>query len=387
MISSINKFIRVLSFFVILFVISCTKQSNTEKYKVLKINTDKSSENIKLSQITNNFKFIKLYTDSLFLIGDIRNIVYKNKIYVQNFQKILVFFPNGSPAYAVNKQGRAGAEYYEINDFHVDTNNNIIEIWDKVRRKLLIFNDNNGRFIKSYKIDIDAYYFKKIKQDYFFYSSGCYLKQGKSTARIFSVNKKGNINNSFLESDYINLYSFSTPAFLSVNNGCVFYDDAPLSEIYKINNNEIELVYKFDINNNTITKGEYLSLRNLRASDRLNQLRRKYNYSIGQTNVNKYCIKFEIMAKSKWYIGFYNIKSNNYYIANNIIEDSILKIPVWYKNICNDKLISYIPSYKILNSNVNYEPLVKTNPEIYKIIKSIHKFDNPIVIISNLKEF
>jgi hypothetical protein len=380
------SFLILISLISLLFT-SCKHNSTLDNSLELKIDVDNAVQQINLSEISKNSKIIKLYTDSVYLIGDIRNIIYAKKIYVQNMQKILVFNSDGSPSYSINNRGKAGGEYYEIDDFYVDTVNNIVEVWDRVNRKILVYDDITGDFIKTYSLDLDARFFKKLKEYYFFYSDAAYAEKGEKKEKIYCLDSDKKVIKKYLNSDYITLYSFSTPQFLSTYNENIYFDDAPLCNIYKINKRECKIAYKINIGNNSITKEEFLSMEQLRSPERSKLLRSKYNYSIGQTVVYENGIKLTIFGKGKGYFCFYNPINNHYHIGPTIYDDSYLKIPIWYTNINNNKLICQIPTYKIINSKVDYGPMEGDNPELYKMIKNLKKFDNPILIISDLKEF
>ena len=252
---------------------------------------------------------------------------------------------------------------------------------------MFIYDDNTGDFIRSYKWDLDVRYFKKTDGNYFFHSDAAYVKSGEKASRIFCVNQNGEVKNRYLRSNYVNLYSFGTPEFLSVYNEKVYYDDAPLSIIYEITDKKCKIAYKIDINDNTMTKEEFLCMKDLRAPERSKKLVKDYIFSRGKTNIGMHGIKFEIIANGMWHICFYNPESNNYLIGKEIFEDSYLNIPIWYRNICNEKLICYIDSYKVIKSGENYKNLANTNPELFYIIKNLNKFDNPILIISEIKKF
>jgi hypothetical protein len=381
------RFYFIIIILTVILSYSCNKKGSNIETKKLEIKTSNSVKNLSLSKIAKNTHLVKLHTDSVFLIGAIRKIVLKENIYVQNFKKLLVYDSDGIPIFAINNTGKAGDEYYEINDFYVDTINNVIEIWDRVKRTLFLYDNYTGILIKKIKINIDANFFRKLDNDYIFYSNGSYSSKNKEVARVFHVNSNYEIKEEFLRSDYVKMYHFNTPEFLSEINSEIYVEEAPLSKIWHITKQGCNLSYEINIDNQTMTKEEYISMRNLRSSDRFRKLWNEYTLSLGETNVNQLCIKLSIRANGNGYYCFYNPRNDHYHLTENIFEDTYLNIPIWYSNICNNKIICQIPTYKVIESGVDYEPLAKTNPDLYNMIKDLNKFDNPILIISDLKAF
>lgn len=369
-------------------LLSCKESKINDDIEIVKLNTNDAKPGIKLSEISGNPKFIKLYTDSLFLIGDIRQIFYaQDKIYLQNFTKILVYNADGTPEFIINNKGKAAEEYYEINDFYVDTVKNRIKVWDRVKRKMLVYHGETGDYINSFGLNIDARYFKILENNYIFYGGLFYSGESGSEADIIFVDENGNILKKCFAHQYKSMYSFSTPEYFSVCDDKIYYDDAPLSIIWKVSENNCKPLYKFEINNNTLQLDDYLLLKDLRAPKRFKKLLKEYNFSTGQTNVFKYGIKFIVNGNSKSYLGFYSFNTKNSMLSQALIEDEYLNVPIWYSNIIGNKLICSVNSHKLLEADLDLQKLNKQNHELYNIIRATNKYDNPLLIISDLKEF
>lgn len=362
---------------------SCKKNNSSEEFQIISVNTKNFSEKIKLSSIAETPDIIKLYTDSIFMIGDIRQIKYEDKIYIQNFQKILAFNENGTPSFVINKQGKAGAEYYEINDFHINKIKNQVEVWDRVKRTMFYYNQS-GKFIKSVKLNIDANYFKKIDNYYFFYSSASFSGFGEKASRIYCLNEKGDIINEFLKSDHTKLYSFSTPHFLSVSGNALYYDDAPLNKIYKITEKGCDLAYVIDVDGESMTLNDLMEMKDLRSGERFRRITDLYCYSIGITRIWDNGIYLEVNSKRKGYHCFYFPQQKKTLVGTELIEDYFLNGSIYFSNISDNKIICLLPAYKLKAYKEN-DDLREVNQELFNIIRNSRRLDNPVLFVANLK--
>ncbi len=373
------------TFLIQFYFSSCVTSYEEEDVEVIKIDIPNHNRQINLSSLTKNPQYVKLHTDSLFLIGDIRKIVYHGKIFVQNFKKIFVFNSDGSPSFVINNRGLAENEYYEINDFWVDTKKNQIEVWDKVKRRMFFFSLVNGDFIESQKWDLHAKYFKKSNGYYFFYSDEEYHKDANKPSVLYCIDEEGNIINKFFKSRVGNLYPFNTPEFLSVSNGDIYFDYAPFNTIYRITEWSIEAKYQLEINNSIVSEQEMLDMSGLREPDRYRKLFKNFYFSTGETKVGEFGLKVIINSKGERLICFIDTENNNYQIGRFLFDDFHLKQPVYYANICQNKLVSFIDSYKLVNSDQSYSHLAEHNPALFEVIKLSRQIDNPVLILSDLK--
>jgi hypothetical protein len=142
---------KVLIFFLILccsFVInSC--QSAEQHSSLSTIEVDVASNNeLKLSDYFENFRMLKLPTDSV--MGEINKIQYENdKIFISDGQTMFVFSDNGQLLTCFNKKGNGPGEYTGITDFVV--NGETITVLN--RQKLLNYN-HSGEYISTHNLEL-----------------------------------------------------------------------------------------------------------------------------------------------------------------------------------------------------------------------------------------
>lgn len=141
-----------------LIICACSKEQtklpidyiNTER-----INVDVSPQEILLSDLVKEVKYIPLSSD--FLIGEVKKIEYYNtKFYLMDQQaKVIgVFGLNGEFLYQIGDLGKGPGEYMEIQDFTIDRSTGNILIFDPVEMSL-IFYDELGNY--DHTVGIDFY--------------------------------------------------------------------------------------------------------------------------------------------------------------------------------------------------------------------------------------
>ena len=107
-----------------------------------------SNAELKLSEYFENFKMLKLPTDTI--MGEIRRIRYENsQIYISDGQTLFVFSDDGELLSCFRKRGEGPGEYSRISDFMVD--GEIITILDRNQQRLLTY-DHYGESISTRKI-------------------------------------------------------------------------------------------------------------------------------------------------------------------------------------------------------------------------------------------
>lgn len=124
-----------------------------------------SDTELKLSEYFENFRMLKLPTDTL--MGEIENIKCENnKIYISDGLTLFAFSEEGELALCLEKRGEAPDEYSGISDFVIDGEN--IIILDRNQQKTITY-DHSGNSISTFHLKYYAQAISPIVNNTFFY--------------------------------------------------------------------------------------------------------------------------------------------------------------------------------------------------------------------------
>lgn len=166
-------------------MVGCTNVKEEADIKNIKVNLENMSK-VKLSSIASNCEIIKLETNNECLISRIQKYEqFVNKLYLSDrvFQGIYIFNEDGKFIRSFNKQGKGEGEYRSLDDFLIDSNSSTIEILDKTRKKISIYDIHDFSLLKEIDIPFDFFH-KFVKSDdsyYFQTNSASNIINGKRT--------------------------------------------------------------------------------------------------------------------------------------------------------------------------------------------------------------
>jgi hypothetical protein len=157
----------VLPIFAFSFLLtSCTKKpADTDCF--IRDNRLVNNEEVhSLSSIFKDYKFIRLETSDISLIGKqiIKIKKHENRYYILSDRKeILVYDDNGKYIFKISKLGMGPGEYNILSDFDISENNDIV-ILDA--QKIITY-DNQGKLKNSQPINITGFNIKCLKNEKF----------------------------------------------------------------------------------------------------------------------------------------------------------------------------------------------------------------------------
>ncbi len=362
-------------FLLLIFIIIYCCKSN-EKFKQGLINLENvSAENIKISTIADSIYYIKLETSNECLIKNIQKIyVDKELIFIlDNNERLLLFDRDGKFLNQIGRIGKGPGEY-SINDFSVDSVNNIVYILDA--RQILGYN-YSGEFINiqiSVNRCVNLFY-----NNNFFY---CYtpselcFSNSSNEYNIHVLDSTGSKVNSFLPVPNIKReipMFVSTGQFYSLGNE-VFLLEQSSNKIYTLGINGISIKYEFingsnkDIEKNKDQNGT--DDNNKMACYRVFENKKYFlmNYDFGSV---QNCVFID-----KKFNSFSNIKTKDNIIG---FEDDITGgLPISPEHIFDNMLIDIIQPSEIIESNHDYD-------KIYNLT-NLSMDDNPVLSVCLVKK-
>lgn len=389
---------RILIVFLFFTLLSCNSNVNNKnsfKLKTINIEAENiTNENIKSNKIryaniisSKSVDYIPLETTKNSLIGKIDKILLiKDRIYIldkKNSKGVFVFNKQGGFLFKIQNQGKGPGEFMKIIDFNYNESSNELEIFDIIKRKILIYN-LKGEFIKEIEA-INSHAFYPIeKNERYFYSKFLPNKEDlklKNNYRLIKTNNKGDIINNFLsfknetifKSRIINTYNSFYPIKDSKK---LLFIESYNNNIYEIDGESLNIKYVLNFNNSNIPKDflesnindKYIYVATKKLAYISNIL-----YDDNEEMVFWYTKKYRRVVR-------YDKKKEEYkeYLNYFIKEDNIFVDPSIY--ITNQFGISILEVYKLLEQKTENNKLSK---RINEMLKDKTEISNPILVRIN----
>jgi hypothetical protein len=235
-------------FILAVFISACS----TKNDDVDLISIDVTSEN-GIDNFFESYYSISLETKDECLISDIKKIIISNeKLYIldEKQPQIFIFDKNGYYLNKIDKKGEGPTEYYDIADFFVFDSS--ICLLSRIGRKILVYSDNI-EFIKSYSLSDFYDYFYPVNGNVFLYAN--YSNDTHYNISVYNFGEQ-TISYKFLPFKNNQSFLFPPTPFNITFKGDLFVTQQYDYNIYKLNVNSIETIYRFDFNTKDRLPGE-----------------------------------------------------------------------------------------------------------------------------------
>jgi hypothetical protein len=208
-IKTIYRIFRSLVF--LISVTSCNIQEKDikDQGEIICIDIDQyvsSNDSIKFSDIFSNFQILTLETNPESVIGSMSNLIMSDSaIYIfDRFDTKAVFkFNNqGDFIFKINNLGKGQDEYLQPSDFYIDNKNSNILIFDWFSKKMLVYSNNDGRYIENFSVPDRFSSFVVSESSYYFYRT-VPSEMNKNARMLLQINSNGKIiSKHFKYADY-----------------------------------------------------------------------------------------------------------------------------------------------------------------------------------------
>lgn len=199
---------------------------------------------VNTSEIMSEFRFVKLETNHLSLVGRIEQIeVYNERIYVLDTYKtmsILMFSSDGKFIKKIEARGAGPGEFITPHSFYIDKKG-FLYLLDMISSRLLKYNLDNLDFVEEITIPIRSPLGFHVIPDvelYFYYCRPYSLK-GIADKQILVADKKGNIKNSFMDTPPSNLPLYGNPNNFYTLNSKIYICPYFSNKIYQISQDSL----------------------------------------------------------------------------------------------------------------------------------------------------
>lgn len=372
---------RILLLFCWMFlVLSCLPKEQNVSIPAIEADVTSNAE-LKLSEYFENFRMIKLPTDSI--IGEIEKIKYENnQIYISDGHTLFIFSEDGELLSCFKKRGDGPDEYSRIEDFMID--GETITVLDRSQQKLLTY-DHLGKSISTRNLKYYAQAISSmVNNTLFLYNSFDIshklhrIKNGKEDSTYLSVDKN--------QAKYLSIFAHHN--FYKYQNSIYFFQ--PINDtIYKsINGSQINPSLYVDFKGRNIPasffKRQYKDVKEF--FDEL--FKSSYAYGVYSfTMSNRYIMFGSFYQKNKNLTIFDRNKKSSKTFAT--IKDDIyfngLNIPISkfiYHADKNKSIIVPLDAFSVVEWRKMHSP----SEQFKKMVNITKEEDNPLLLIFDFKQ-
>jgi len=363
---------------VLILLTSCvdSHQSETQPspIQIIKISEDDLLQHGNLSDLIADFVLVPLETDSSCLIMEIKKVIFhKDHYYVfdESAQNILKFNATGKFIKKIGKSGEGPGEFFEIHDFTIDSEKDILYVPDYYKLHLFRL---DGLFIKSLPLEFMGPEMVRIKENDFIFAGGF------EDFRIRLADSLGNLVSSYIPYSKINSASSKYP-LTSVDTNVYFHLPA-CDTIFQIKNGKPEPAYFIDFGDKAFNREYFDNLPRQIQNDMGNYLNNETDrITFFSFLPNKKHIFLQLDHAKNYYSGYYDKRTKKHLFVNHNKYKNDLFGSFFYFNpvgIMDDRYIIEVPSYKFLE---NQDATLLSTPENQKIINRLNKYSNPVLMI------
>lgn len=378
----------------------CQQQSKTNNLKQIPVKFVTPGKKELLSTIVSGTRYIKLETRSDFLLGDIVNAKLLDKLYCMNSNKINVFDLKGKAYFEINHYGkREPGGYMELSTFQVDTINDIIEIWDRLGKRISRYDSNNGKFLNNQRFDVQATFFIQDQNgDYCFFANYWPnpLYMGKDeTYQLIKFNKEGKFLNKFLKEQFNNKRVwFTCYNTLYAYKGNIYLNPPANNFVYILNPDSLSKIYQFNFGKYTLKDEYFKDYKNWNVIEI-----EKTNFAWNNGNFREYNLgySYNYMQDDNYYRVFLSkTTTKNYVVSSNFENDLDGGWPT-YPQFVQDDIFLACYEARILKkiyletkdkfSTTQWDLFKVNHINFCSICNDLTEMDNPVVIVMTPKEF
>src|SRR5690606_18503408 len=357
----------------ILFFVSCSQKKNDDvkKNEEFKYSAKLEKENkvYNFSDLVSDYSYVKLQTDSNFLLGEIKQVISKYDRFYFVSDVVLCFDNEGRFLFKVGKKGRASKEYLSADFVSIDSN--LVNIFDYLSSKIFKYDAISGEYIGELKL---PYNVKKAVV------SGNTLIMNKGLLESPKLPIKDKLVIAEL-SDPLKFKSYFPPSRknliveneLTYSNSNSYWINSIFSSVFKISNNQLNEPIPYFVlsnfsNNVSIDDAEKFDIRELSKLGKpvfLDNFMETLNHIYCNINLN-----------NNIYTVLFN-KQNNEVISYDLINGINNEVgdPIFVPRFADDNYL-----YGIIESFIIHEQL-KDKKNITKLNSSLLDVtpqDNPV---------
>lgn len=394
---------RTLKYFQILLLLvtalifyNCSKKDTTTNTEI-NINPNLLHKNLKLSEVFDTIRYLKLETSKTSLLGLIQKMRVSNSRYffLTGFsdERIVIFGKEtGNHLLTIDENGKGPGEYVRAIDLYVDPDDRYIEVFSAELKKLIRY-DKEGRCLHEKNIDAYLKSFTRFNQNLVLYAS-----RGPSTKLIMEIEGK---LTELIDLDEYNIGDINN--FSSYNHNLSFGRSID-NHIYQIDNNEAQIKYNLNFGKYQIPEGFHQkNYDKLYGFSTQKLYKENYAYNIFSFYESADFLILTIVHENAMHLLIFSKETGRIQIADDFIND-INNLTALFKinremipyALDKDELIFIIEPVKMMEwidqtkqsySTQEWEIFKRRNESLIKLYDHLEEDDNPVIAKCKLKIF
>ncbi|WP_459187456.1 6-bladed beta-propeller [Parabacteroides sp. APC149_11_2_Y6] len=360
------------------FSICMYSQTEIDLYK-----NKNNKQEVKLSTIAKNIKYIQLETNDDCLLGNELQVCYTPDYIFIGDQKNGEFYrfgSNGSFLNKIGKQGEGPEEYTAAMFFHIDESLKHVHIISTQSRMISTY-DYEGNFINKVRLSQTPWNIHKLNNNYIIYNNRFNRIKGQPDVKeLFVIDPSGKTQKEIpttIKNEEDDMVLFEFPFFYTYKNN-LFYKNPINKEVYLLDKDyKLKTAYKINTGDNTRRKDDFKNIKQYaeRMSVRAISENNAFVIICYAQNDDFHYMLFDKATKRTTYAG----KSQSGFIDD--FNNGPLFRPFYLTQNNHNTLISVLTSDNIEAQNNLYKNLLSKYPNLAKRKED----DNPIIGIVQLK--
>lgn len=386
----IRRFMKRIYILLCIAAFGCSESNTAEQEnigtasaEVMEIELKDMERQLIDSSLVKSVTYIPLETTAESLIGEVDKLLYKNGQYFvidkSTSKSIFVFNEEGKYLYKINKLGHGSGEYIHPLDVDVDDQGNVY-VWDISGGKLIRYADKGTTF-REKASDISFIDFA-VLDNQFVYN------------RVYT---NGNVNSSIIIEDSLNgrksdffplreiLDEISVPGYsqrlFSSDNSILYYHRFS-KDIYKIDGN--------GLNKYAVLKTDLLPTVEFVKASMDNSMKyledRKFIKDIGYMYENNNILVMNIDQNAGYNL-IVSKRSGQKIFCRTLGGSEVIGVNYFYGVKGNAFLSVLLPSQIKEDHTISLLKESKISEKDKKLLLSLDENQNPVIVISELKEF
>ena len=375
-------FLSICLFATALFFQSCSNEVSQQDTYCM--NVEKIEDSVSFHQLVDSYEYIQLEKNDKCLIGKVEQLVVKdNLIYVLS-DGIYCFNMDGSHRFSINQKGHSAREYTHLKTISIS--DDLLCAYDDFQWKLMFFNKNDGKFVKSVKLPwstcVEGIY---VYGDYLIADRGFLPNDDAIYDERFLVYKIDDLSSVIARYSLEN-YKVVFLGDVSYSENGLLYSSVVHNELWRITPNGMSKYFFLECPESmslTESEKELMSMDYyaIPEDEQANKL-----IILSNLHENKQFITGRCCYKKQFVNLVYDKKSGKHHIFTDVYDcDSWIYSPVDIISADNDYFYSvllgetacFIKRYCDIGEAPKTGDVDKKSYEIYRSIK---EDDNPIVV-------
>ena len=370
---------KIIYIILLLCLISCNNETNTIE---IKFSVDDKEFNPDLF----NISFVKLETNKDCLLGGISQCIKTSAgfILLDNIvsKSVYLFSNEGKFIKRIGKKGNGPSEYIHPFSISIDSIQKRLSVIDLASQKILFYHLSDFKFLCERKLPFLRTEMESLSSNCYCWSN--FIHSEESDAHLFMTDSTFRIIKHYLPISFSSGYSLGTNRKLSKQNGEITFYLTYKPEVYRLKNDTIQCVYKFNFNGNNMASIDYL---NDNAANNQNYIPKLLDspyvafYNFYET---KYSICVPYYLNKMMFFGFYNKENKKSYCFSQKEIQEGLKIGAFSAPISvinNNSFVSLLRPDLLLQLQKDGQKLDK---KLNKMLSQSMVDDNPILLIYSL---